>query len=205
MPKGGGAQQLVEPVSFTGEPARPGRVPTDPDLIDLTRGDGLTRNRDRRDRVKKLQLRLEEHGAVLAVDGMFGVKTNAALHEAQSAAGLVPSDTVDPETADLLSQPGAGSPATGLVGLHKGDGMTKGTADRRPNVSRLQRLLTEKQSACAADGKFGPGTLDALHRFQAGRELPVGDVVDQVTSDALEEVEGPLVCPAPDVPITVTA
>jgi peptidoglycan hydrolase-like protein with peptidoglycan-binding domain len=192
-------------VSLTEDTTRQVTAPTNADLIGLALNDGLTRNHNRRTKVKDLQLRLNEHGAILVVDGMFGAKTDAALKDAQTAAGLTSSNTVDPDIAQILSQPGGGSAATGLVGLSIGDGMTKATAERRPNVARLQQLLTEKESACSVDGKFGPGTLSALHQFQAVKALPRGDVVDQATSDTLEEVDGPQLCPPSEPPIFVNA
>ena len=73
-----------------------------------------------------------------------------------------------------------------LVGLTEGDGITYGTWDRRPRVTRLQSKLNEHGAALKLDGMFGPNTLRALNAFQALHGISQGNVVDRATADALE-------------------
>lgn len=205
--RGGGAAGLdipIAPVALITPAAPPTEVPTDPALIGLSMGDGLRQNLDRRPRVRQLQSRLNEHGAALEVDGMFGAATRAALQEAQTAAALSLADSVDEQLAHLLSQPGSGASASGIVGLKRNDGMTPETLGLRPNVARLQGLLSGHGAPCEADGMFGPLTQGALNQFQRANQLPEAAVVDEQTAEALEPGSGPPVCPLPEPPIEVS-
>lgn len=57
----------------------------------------------RGERVSALQASLNDHGARLAVDGVFGSKTNAAVRDFQSANGLRVDGRVGPETRGALN------------------------------------------------------------------------------------------------------
>ena len=57
---------------------------------------------------------------------------------------------------------------------------------RGEEVKLLQRALNENlQLNMKADGVFGPGTLNALKRFQIENEIPVTGVYDEATYDSL--------------------
>lgn len=57
----------------------------------------------RGERVSALQASLNDHGAHLAVDGVFGTKTNAAVRDFQSTNGLRVDGRVGPETRGALN------------------------------------------------------------------------------------------------------
>ena len=57
---------------------------------------------------------------------------------------------------------------------------------RGEEVKLLQRALNENlKLSMKADGVFGPGTLNALKRFQIENEIPVTGVYDEATYDSL--------------------
>ncbi len=101
--------QRKEPQSngMTGAAAIGDTAPTDSainPLVGLKRGDGLNYGTwDLRPRVKLLQHKLNEKtGAGLAVDGMWGPKTSAALETFMLSRSTVPAEIVDQDTADAL-------------------------------------------------------------------------------------------------------
>jgi len=177
------------------------------DLVGLTQGDGIAFGTfDRRSRVERLQEKLNEKGASLSPDGMFGAQTTAALNQLQERIGVPAQDTVDPASADALEAgEGTGAEISRLEGLKLQDGITFGTWQLRPRVSELQGRLTGHGFACAVDGMFGNETLAALNGFQDSRGLPAGTVVDRDTADALEDREAAPQCPAGQVPIPEAA
>lgn len=185
---GGGGKKACGPADRTPSvtaafalAGEPGPEP-DPDLVGLRRGDGsAAATADRRPRVVKLQGRLSDEGFTLDADGRFGGKTNAAVNAVQDSADLPQTQVVDLVTATVLA-----ADASQIVGLTEGDGLTRTSVGRRRRVSRLQQLLTEHASPTKIDGKFGPRTLEALHRFQESVLLAPSDVVDAVTAGVLE-------------------
>jgi len=173
------------------------------DLVGLTRGDGITVGTwDRRPRVERLQSILNDKGAALTVDGMFGAQTATALRQLQARTGVPEQDTVDPATAQVLGGgPAPGARISRLEGLRHQDGITFGTWHLRPQVSELQGRLTGHGFHCAVDGMFGDRTLAALNAFQGLHQLPADTVVDRDTADALEDGGDQLQCPPGQVPI----
>jgi peptidoglycan hydrolase-like protein with peptidoglycan-binding domain len=168
--------------------------------------DGLDKNDiEKRSRVSKMQQRLNHHGAGLSPDGIFGNNTVASLNEFQSKLGLSPSAVVDSQTADALMMPsifpGEVKVISQVEGLKLGDGLTFGTFNLRPRVSRLQQLLTIHGSFTKTDGMFGPKTKSALNIFQAAHDLTTTDEVDGSTADALEG-RTPNSCPFGQIPLT---
>jgi hypothetical protein len=160
--------------------------PADVDVrtVNLTEGDGFSGSRRSKADVRALQLHLNEHGANIEVDGLFGPETAGAVKDAQEAAALPKSGTVDGSLAKLLSGPGAGSAATVIVGLSSGAGLKSRKAERR-RVARLQQLLSDRGFKCSIDGKFGSETSKRLHGFQLTADLPPTDVVDESTASSL--------------------
>ena len=173
------------------------------DLVGLTRGDGLAVGTfDRRPRVERLQERLNERGATLGPDGMFGGQTADALHQLQGRLGVPEQDTVDPATAAALEgEPTPEGELSSIEGLRLQDGITFGTWHLRPRVSELQQRLTGHGFFAEPDGMFGELTLAALNAFQSSRELVATTVVDRPTADALEGRGDPAPCPPGELPV----
>ena len=193
--------------SFSESDLSPGFAQHNLGLEGLTFMDGLKANEiEKRAKVAQLQDRLNHHGATLSPDGMFGQNTLSVLNQFQSRVGLPPTHTVDSRTAMALLLPPSPESGVGLIsgveGLKVGDGLKFGTFNLRPQVSRLQQLLTIHGNFTKVDGMFGPKTLSAMNIFQAARELTTSDTVDRGTADALEG-RAPGLCPFGQIPLTV--
>jgi hypothetical protein len=118
-----------------------------------------------------------------------------------------------PSVANNTSFKAATSPIkTGqFVGLKLNDGLHYGTWERRPRIQSLQARLNLYGYSCKVDGMFGSKTLAALKQFQSSRNLLESDVIDQLTSNALESDgkkesdDNVPVCPRGKAPFTVAA
>jgi peptidoglycan DL-endopeptidase CwlO len=100
----------------------------------------------------------------VSADGVFGHITLHAVKRFQAAHGLLVDGEVGPNTRAALAAENRGSAGEVVLRLH----------DRGPAVAALQRAL-----GVPADGEFGPVTLHAVKRFQAGHGLLVdGQVGD---------------------------
>jgi peptidoglycan hydrolase-like protein with peptidoglycan-binding domain len=103
--------------------------------------------------VRSLQYLLNAHGACLAVDGVFGVKTNAALRNYQASHGLVVDGIVGPRSWSSL-----------LVTVRRG---SVGSA-----VKAFQDQMNARNIAAggvaylAVDGVFGAKTEAAAYYIQ---------------------------------------
>ncbi|HTF20022.1 MAG TPA: DUF4157 domain-containing protein [Chryseolinea sp.] len=116
--------------------------------------------------------------------------TGAGLQQFQSKPGLANDSAVDNQTASALVMPSISPENVAVIsqieGLQPRDGLTFETLSLRPNVRRLQQLLTLHGSFTKTDGMFGPKTRFALNIFQASRDLDTTDHVDRGTADLLE-------------------
>jgi peptidoglycan hydrolase-like protein with peptidoglycan-binding domain len=121
----------------------------------------------------------------LAVDGIFGPKTEASTKKFQESAGLPPTGTVDEATWKALPD---GNP---MPVLHEGD--------RGEVVRSLQTALTVgayglwETTPQGVDGVYGPNTTASVRAFQKWAGLAADGVVGQKTWDtpmALEFVTG---------------
>jgi peptidoglycan hydrolase-like protein with peptidoglycan-binding domain len=193
--------------SFTAESGLLGDFPTPNggELEGLKLMDGLDKNDiEKRSRVSKMQQRLNHHGAALSPDGVFGNNTLSSLQQFQSKLGLSPNSIVDRQTADALMMPsifpGDAQVISQVEGLKLGDGLTFGTFNLRPRVSRLQQLLTIHGSFTKTDGMFGPKTKSALNIFQVAHDLTTTDEVNGSTADALEGRTA-TICPFGQIPL----
>jgi peptidoglycan hydrolase-like protein with peptidoglycan-binding domain len=116
--------------------------------------------------VRTVQLLLAVHGHPVAVDGVFGPLTAAAVVSAQTDAGVPADGIVGPQTWPVLLATvsiGAGGPA----------------------VQAAQGQLRSQGWRLALDGSFGPQTDRAVRDFQVARGLVVDGVVGPETWQTL--------------------
>lgn len=145
-----------------------------------TSSSGLIRYGDRGEEVRELQAGLNAagfavDGARLAEDGIFGVKTLAALEALQQAAGIRVDGVYGPDSAGaLVEYLAAGShPAQSMPQIRKG---SQGDA-----VKTLQRTL----GGLDVDGIFGSKTDAAVRAIQRAQGLQVDGIVGPKTWAAL--------------------
>lgn len=129
--------------------------------------------------VENLQRALNEHipSPMLAVDGIFGPKTLAAVYSFQRAHKLAVDGIVGPKTwGELLKSTDNSDETPDLPPLVK-------YGSRGGNVKKLQQLLNQKGATppLAVDGIFGPKTLAAVQKFQKAHKLAVDGVVGPKT------------------------
>jgi peptidoglycan hydrolase-like protein with peptidoglycan-binding domain len=131
--------------------------------------------------VREVQQALVRHGIKLfgGADGIYGLRTAAAVKAFQRRSGLSQTGTVDEATARALGLTGGSTPATGVVGLRRGG--------RGSEVKTVQRALEGAgyRLVGGADGIFGPSTESAVRAFQRARGLSPTGVVDAPTAEAL--------------------
>jgi peptidoglycan hydrolase-like protein with peptidoglycan-binding domain len=147
------------------------------------------------DSVRHVQRALVAVGRRIAVDGDFGQRTRAAVHQFQQTKSLRATGQVDLRTAAALglvaatapatatatapATPTAPAPAAGSIQLPVRIGMT-GT-----DVQAVQRALRGFGYNVAADGTFGAVTQKAVKRFQKAQGLAETGHVYQATARAL--------------------
>jgi peptidoglycan hydrolase-like protein with peptidoglycan-binding domain len=127
----------------------------------------------RGERVFAIQYLLNAHGARLAVDGMFGPATTAAVRSFQSKSRISADGQVGPQTWSRL-----------IVQVKKGN---TGSA-----VSAVQHNLRFGYgfTSVAVDGQFGALTNSAVRSFQAKFKIGVDGIVGPATWNALIVHEG---------------
>jgi peptidoglycan hydrolase-like protein with peptidoglycan-binding domain len=105
------------------------------------------------------------------IDGKFGIRTETAVRNFQTAHALPVTGAVDAATWAAL-----GGTTTPVLQI----------GDRGDRVLELQRLLTATgQNPGPLDGVFGSRTAAAVTAFQQSAALPLTGKVDQVTWDRL--------------------
>lgn len=132
----------------------------------------LVKKGDENHPVKTLQHLLRAHGHIVAVDGIFGVRTNAAVRQFQAGHGL----TVD-----------------GVVGKHTWPALvievahgSKGEAVRGVQEEfQFRNLSGDPSKGLQVDGDFGPKTEAAVRGFQEALSITVDGIVGPVTWRAL--------------------
>lgn len=149
---------------------------------------------DRGPSVVRTQQALRIAGLGTEVDGVFGVETAAGVRRFQSTRGLIVSGSVDPSTFNAL----------GLELPHRGD--------RGADVRRLQKRLIANglTPSGGADGRYGDGTVRAVSRFQARKNLRRTGEPDAATAVALRLLPDPIpattaITPPPTTPTTTPA
>lgn len=140
----------------------------------------------RDERVWVLQSLLGQAGFSPGVaDGIFGVRTDAATREFQSAAGLVADGLVDSETWEELNR---------VVdqGIDLLPDVVARLGARGPIVIEIQTLLAAAgYSPGPVDGIFGSLTEAAVRAFQTAEPLPADGRVDSATFAALGDRPDP--------------
>jgi peptidoglycan hydrolase-like protein with peptidoglycan-binding domain len=111
--------------------------------------------------VEVIQYLLGAHGHAVAVDGIYGPKTEAAVKAFQSSVGLYPNGGVGVRTWPKL-----------IIPVQRGS-----TGDA---VRAVQVML-----GVSVDGDFGPATQAAVRRFQSAHKLSVDGIVGPLTWNAL--------------------
>jgi peptidoglycan hydrolase-like protein with peptidoglycan-binding domain len=135
--------------------------------------------------VTELQRLLVKRGYDVAMDGVFGSGTLAAVKAFQGAIGITVDGLVGPVTKSRLYGAG-GDPAPSAINLRSSacpatiqQGQYSGC------VTTLQSLLNGKGQSVTVDGSFGPATLAAVKAFQSAAGLTVDGLVGPNTKAAL--------------------
>lgn len=131
----------------------------------------LVRQGDRDHPVRTLQCLLRQHGHTVAVDGIFGPKTNAAVRAFQTTAHLAVDGIVGPQTRGAL-----------IVTVRRG---SQGEAVKGVQEEAAFRDLSGNPPSLAIDGIFGPKTEAWVRGFQEAVEIAVDGIVGPVTWQAL--------------------
>ncbi|MCT1866914.1 peptidoglycan-binding protein [Dermabacter sp. p3-SID358] len=126
--------------------------------------------------VKNLQSLLNNAGANIKVDGVFGRGTNTAVRNFQSSAGVGVDGVVGPRTWGKLSS-GAGSAAASKSSTAVSNTPKLRRGNRGDAVKNLQNLLNNSGANIKADGVFGRATYNAVRNFQSSAGVGVDGVV----------------------------
>ena len=126
------------------------------------------------------QVELVQHALGIAVDGVYGPETEAAVRSFQHAHGLAVDGIVGPETSAAMRS-GARAVASSSGVRSDAVMITEEGSERSSSaVARLQSALHLQ-----ADGDFGPETEAAVKRLQARHGLSVDGVVGPATWSAI--------------------
>lgn len=128
----------------------------------------------RGDAVRHLQRELNDHGASLAVDGVFGSRTLGAVKDLQSSARIAVDGVVGPHTWNALA---GSSSSSSQPKLRAGD---RGSA-----VRTLQSQLNDSGASLSVDGVFGSRTAHAVRALQSAAGISVDTVVGPKTWNAV--------------------
>lgn len=136
-----------------------------------------------------LQVNRPEQGR-LAVDGVFGERTEAATRDFQRAQGITVDGLVGPETRAALRS----APSLVRAGEQGAERPLLSRGDRGPAVERWQDRLNDwlqiertEMGRLATDGSFGSKTEAATRDFQSAQGISVDGIVGPETRGALEE------------------
>ena len=122
--------------------------------------------------MKTLQYLLRARGHHLAVDGVFGPVTEAAVKAVQTSKGLAPVGIVSPQTWTAL-----------IIQIKKG---SSGDAVRGVQEEfQFRNLSGDPSKGVQIDGIFGPKTEAAVRAFQTA-------IAQDVPSMAVDGIVGPM-------------
>src|SRR2546423_5834529 len=132
----------------------------------------LVRRGDTGHPVRTLQHLLRAHGYTLAVDGIFGPQTEAAVRAVQSSRGLAVDGIVGPQTwPALIVQVKQGSQGDAVRGVQE--------------EFQFRNLSGDPSKGLQIDGIFGPKTDAAVRGFQQAVGIAVDGIVGPITWRAL--------------------
>jgi peptidoglycan hydrolase-like protein with peptidoglycan-binding domain len=121
---------------------------------------------------RTLQDLLNAHGSALAIDGVFGPKTEAAVRHFQQSKGLTVDGVVGPQTwAALILTVRQGSSGDAVRGVQE--------------EFAFRNLSGIPGTGLEIDGIFGPKTDEAVRGFQHALSIAVDGIVGAVTWRAL--------------------
>jgi peptidoglycan hydrolase-like protein with peptidoglycan-binding domain len=130
----------------------------------------LVRRGDQAHPVPSLQYLLRARGHSVAVDGIFGPKTDAAVRAFQQSRNLAVDGIVGPKTWTAL-----------IIQVRQG---SQGDAVRAVQ-EEFQFRTGEPGQGLQVDGIFGPNTDAAVRGFQQALQITVDGIVGPVTWRAL--------------------
>jgi peptidoglycan hydrolase-like protein with peptidoglycan-binding domain len=132
----------------------------------------LVRRGDQEHPVRTVQHLLRVHGQNLAVDGIFGAQTEAAVRAFQSSRGLAVDGIAGPQTWPAL-----------IVQVQRG---SQGDAVRGVQEEfQFRNLSGDPSQGIQVDGIFGPETEAAVRGFQQALAVSVDGIVGPITWRAL--------------------
>ena len=132
----------------------------------------VVREGDKNHPVETLQYLLRAHGAAIIVDGIFGVRTDAAVRAFQSSKHLTVDGLVGTQTwSALLIQVARGSTGDAVRGVQE--------------EFQYRNLSGDPSQGVQVDGIFGPLTDAAVRGFQQALGLAVDGIVGPLTWRAL--------------------
>jgi peptidoglycan hydrolase-like protein with peptidoglycan-binding domain len=132
----------------------------------------LVKEGDKNHPVETLQYLLRSHGNLVIVDGIFGVKTEAAVRNFQGSKGLTVDGLVGAHTwSALLVQVSAGSTGDAVRGVQE--------------EFQFRNLSGDPSRGVQIDGIFGPLTDAAVRGFQQALSLVADGIVGPLTWRAL--------------------
>jgi peptidoglycan hydrolase-like protein with peptidoglycan-binding domain len=132
----------------------------------------LVEEGDKNHPVETLQYLLRAHGDAVIVDGIFGVKTDAAVRTFQRSKNLAVDGLVGQQTwSALLVQVSRGSTGDAVRGVQE--------------EFQYRNLSGDPSQGVQVDGIFGPLTDAAVRGFQQALSLVVDGVVGPLTWRAM--------------------
>ena len=132
----------------------------------------IVRRGDRDHPVRTLQHLLRAHAQNVAVDGIFGPLTEAAVRAVQGNGGVAVDGIVGPQTWPLLIvRVSRGSTREGVRGVQE--------------EFQFRNLSGDPSQGVQIDGIFGPQTEEAVRGFQEALGIAVDGIVGPVTWRAL--------------------
>jgi peptidoglycan hydrolase-like protein with peptidoglycan-binding domain len=132
----------------------------------------IVRRGDTEHPVRTLQHLLRAHGENVAVDGIFGPRTEAAVRAVQTSAGIPVDGVVGPQTWPVT-----------IVQVQRGN---RGEAVRGVQEEfQFRNLSGDPSQGVQIDGIFGPQIDAAVRGFQQALGITVDGIVGPVTWRAL--------------------